>query len=65
MYPEYQVPFAHQIKKAINTPVIAVGLITEAQQAERILQAKQADAIGIARGILYDPRFGHGMQPLN
>ena len=57
VYPEYQVPFAHEIKKAINAPVIAVGLITEAQQAERILQAKQADAIGIARGILYDPRW--------
>ena len=57
VYPEYQVPFAHEIKKAINTPVIAVGLITDTQQAERILQAKQADAIGIARGMLYDPRW--------
>ncbi len=57
VYPEYQVNFAHEIKKAVNTPVIAVGLITEAAQAERILQARQADAIGIARGILYDPRW--------
>lgn len=37
--------------------MIAVGLITEAQQAERILETKQADAIGIAREILYDPRW--------
>ena len=38
-------------------PVIAVGLITTPQQAEGILQQAQADAIGIARGILYDPRW--------
>ncbi|WP_445346738.1 NADH:flavin oxidoreductase/NADH oxidase [Acinetobacter bohemicus] len=66
VYPEYQVPFAHEIKKAINTPVIAVGLITDTQQAERILQAKQADAIGIARGMLYDPRWPwHAAAELN
>lgn len=61
--PEYQVPFAHEIKKAINTPVIAVGLITDSQQAERILQA---DAIGIGRGMLYDPRWPwHAAADLN
>ena len=66
VYPEYQVPFSQEIKKALNIPVIAVGLITEAQQAERILQARQADAIGIARGILYDPRWPwHAAAELN
>lgn len=65
-YPEYQIPFAQEIKKSINIPVIAVGLITEPQQAERILQAQQADAIGIARGILYDPRWPwHAAAELN
>ena len=53
----FQVPFAEAIKKAVNIPVIAVGLITEAMQAEGILQYEQADAIGIARAILYDPRW--------
>jgi 2,4-dienoyl-CoA reductase-like NADH-dependent reductase (Old Yellow Enzyme family) len=53
----YQVPFAHAIKQAVNIPVIAVGLITEAQQAEHILQTGQADAIGLARAMLYDPRW--------
>lgn len=53
----YQVPFAQAIKQNINIPVIAVGLITEADQAEQILQAGQADAIGLARAILYDPRW--------
>ena len=53
----YQTPFAHAIKQAVKIPVIAVGLITEAMQAEGILQYQQADAIAIARAILYDPRW--------
>lgn len=53
----YQVPFATDIKKKIQIPVIAVGLITEAQQAEQILQMGGADAIGLARAMLYDPRW--------
>ena len=32
----YQVPFAHAIKQAVQIPVIAVGLITEAPQAEHL-----------------------------
>jgi 2,4-dienoyl-CoA reductase-like NADH-dependent reductase (Old Yellow Enzyme family) len=34
-----------------------VGLITEATQAEAILAEGRADAIALARGILYDPRW--------
>ncbi|WP_216936816.1 MULTISPECIES: NADH:flavin oxidoreductase/NADH oxidase [unclassified Acinetobacter] len=55
--PNYQVPFADAIKKVVNIPVIAVGLITEAEQAEDILHKGQADAIAIARAILYDPHW--------
>ena len=55
--PSYQVHFAEAIKKVVKTPVIAVGLITEAEQAENILQNEQADAIAIARAILYDPHW--------
>ncbi|MEB1609382.1 NADH:flavin oxidoreductase/NADH oxidase [Xanthomonas campestris pv. campestris] len=53
----YQIPFAQQIKAQVNTPVIGVGLITEPAQAEAILQDGQVDAIALARGILYDPRW--------
>lgn len=54
----YQVPFAKAIKDALQQmPVIAVGLITEPEQAEQILQDNEADAIALARGILYDPRW--------
>ena len=56
--PGYQVPFAAAIKaKKLRMPVIAVGLITEPEQAESILRHNQADAVGLARGILYDPRW--------
>ena len=55
--PGYQVSLAGAIKAQVATPVIAVGLITEPRQAETILAEGHADAIGIARGILYDPRW--------
>ncbi len=55
--PGYQVEFAQRIKKETGMPTIGVGLITEAQQAEDILQQGQADVIGLARAMLYDPRW--------
>ena len=55
--PGYQVPFAERIKAETGLTTIAVGLITEPQQAEDILQAGQADAIALARAMLYDPRW--------
>lgn len=55
--PGYQVSFAEAIKKTVSISVIAVGMITEAHQAEEILQKKQADIIAIARGFLNDPRW--------
>ncbi|WP_045738072.1 NADH:flavin oxidoreductase/NADH oxidase [Xanthomonas sp. MUS 060] len=55
--PGYQVPLAETLHRAVNMPVIAVGLITEPQQAEAILVEGRADAIALARGILYNPRW--------
>jgi len=55
--PGYQVPFADAIKREVAMPVIAVGLITEPGQAEAILAEARADAVALARGILYDPRW--------
>ncbi len=55
--PSYQVPLARQVKQAVNMPVIAVGLITDFQQAEAIVGTGDADIIALARGILYDPRW--------
>ena len=55
--PGYQTAFAAAIKRAIDRPIVAVGRITEAHQAETILQSGQADMIALARGMLYNPRW--------
>ncbi len=56
--PGYQVPFAQAIKEATGVTTIAVGLITEAKQAEDIVASGKADMVALARGMLYDPRWG-------
>src|SRR3974390_464555 len=55
--PSYQVPLARAIKSAISIPVVAVGLITEFEQAEAIVSTGDADFVALARGMLYDPRW--------
>ncbi|EJU13828.1 NADH:flavin oxidoreductase [Sphingomonas sp. LH128] len=55
--PNYQVPLARAVKQAVSIPVIAVGLITEPEQAEAIIATGDADMIGLARTVLYDPRW--------
>ena len=56
--PGYQVHFARQIRAACGLPTMAVGLITEPQQAEAILQSGDADLVALARAFLYQPRWG-------
>jgi len=55
--PGYQVPFAAAVKQATGLPTMAVGLITEARQAEDILASGKADMVALARAMLYDPRW--------
>lgn len=55
----YQVPFAKQIKSRTGILTGAVGLITESNQAEEILQKEEADLIFIGRELLRDPYFAH------
>ncbi len=57
MKPSYQLPFAEAIKEATGVTTIAVGLITETQQAEDIVATGKADLVALARGLLYDPRW--------
>ena len=56
--PGYQVPFADAVRAATGLTTIAVGLITRPAQAEEIIAAGQADMVALARGMLYDPRWG-------
>ena len=55
--PGYQVPFAEAVRKATGLTTIAVGLITEAKQAEEIVASGKADMVALARAMLYDPRW--------
>ena len=64
--PGYQVEFAERIKTEANILTGAVGLITNPQQADMILEKAQADIILIARESLRDPNFPlHAAQILN
>ena len=56
--PNYQVPFADQIKKETGILTAAVGLITEATQAEEIVASGKADLILFARESLRNPNLG-------
>lgn len=55
--PGYQVPFAEKVKKAVPIAVRAVGMIADAEQAERIVASGQADMVALARAFLDDPRW--------
>jgi len=55
--PNYQVGFAQAVRKATGLPTIAVGLITEAAQAEAIIASGQADCVALARGMLFNPHW--------
>jgi len=53
--PGYQVPFAERIRREADIPTGAVGLITEAAQANHIISEGQADCVLLARELLRDP----------
>jgi 2,4-dienoyl-CoA reductase-like NADH-dependent reductase (Old Yellow Enzyme family) len=53
--PGYQVPFAARIRREANVPTGAVGLITQASQADEIIRTGEADCVLLAREMLRDP----------
>jgi 2,4-dienoyl-CoA reductase-like NADH-dependent reductase (Old Yellow Enzyme family) len=53
--PGYQVPFAAAIRKEAGLPTGAVGMITDAHQAEQIISSGEADVVFLARAMLRDP----------
>lgn len=55
--PGYQVPFANSVKKQTGIMTGAVGLITQAMQAESIIANGEADIVIMARELLRDPYF--------
>jgi 2,4-dienoyl-CoA reductase-like NADH-dependent reductase (Old Yellow Enzyme family) len=55
--PAYQTPFAERIRRETGMCTGAVGLITEARQADEIVRSGQADIVLLAREMLRDPYF--------
>ena len=57
VHPGYQVPFASRIRREAGVATAAVGLITEAAQAEAIVANGDADLVLLARELLRNPRW--------
>ena len=53
--PGYQVPFAETIRRDVQIAIGAVGMITQARQAEEIIATGKADVVLLARELLRDP----------
>lgn len=63
--PHYQVPFASQIRREAAIPTAAVGLITDAHQADQIIRSDEADLVLLGRKLLNDPYWTlHAAQAL-
>lgn len=72
----FQVPFAHEIRKAAGIPTMAVGFLWDAAKCEQIIGDNDADMIALARELLDDPNWplhaagvlgadlDHGMWPI-
>jgi 2,4-dienoyl-CoA reductase-like NADH-dependent reductase (Old Yellow Enzyme family) len=55
--PGYQVPLSKSVHQASSAPTSAVGQITEAAQAEVILQSGEVEVVMMGRQLLRDPYF--------
>ncbi len=62
----FQVPLANEIKKSVDIKTMAVGVIVDPRQAEKILKTNQADLIAMGRELMYNPFWSlHAAQELN
>jgi len=55
--PGYQVSLAARVREGSGIATRAVGLIVDAEQAERIVAGGQADMVALARALLDNPRW--------
>lgn len=56
-YPGYQIALSEKIRSECGKPTITVGLITNAEMAEEILQNGRADLVALGRKLLRNPYF--------
>ena len=55
--PAYHAEASQRIRRAVDAPVSVAGLITEPVQAESLLVTGAADAVCLARALLWNPRW--------
>jgi 2,4-dienoyl-CoA reductase-like NADH-dependent reductase (Old Yellow Enzyme family) len=53
----YFVPQAYKIKKAVRTPIIGVGGITEAEYADKLVRDGKVDLVAVGRALWKDPKW--------
>lgn len=53
--PGWQIPFSDRIRREANIATAGVGLITEAEQANEIIESGKADIVLLARQMLREP----------
>ena len=53
----YFVPQAYEIKKAVRTPIIGVGGITEAEYADKLIRDGKVDLVAVGRALWSDPKW--------
>jgi 2,4-dienoyl-CoA reductase-like NADH-dependent reductase (Old Yellow Enzyme family) len=56
--PGYILPFATEVKKAIDAPICTVGLITTPEMANQVIESGTSDLISVSRAFMRDPYFG-------
>ncbi|HZD26867.1 MAG TPA: NADH:flavin oxidoreductase/NADH oxidase [Alphaproteobacteria bacterium] len=56
--PGYQVRFAERVRRETGIATMAVGMIREPRLADEIVARGQADMVALARGMMWDPRWG-------
>jgi len=57
--PGHQVPYAARVRSEAQVATMAVGLITEAQQANQVIVDGAADLVALGRALLDDPSFAY------
>jgi 2,4-dienoyl-CoA reductase-like NADH-dependent reductase (Old Yellow Enzyme family) len=55
--PGYLVPFARRVRTEAHIATMAVGLISDPDMANSVIEKGDADLVAMARGLLADPNF--------
>jgi NADPH2 dehydrogenase len=53
----YFIPQAYKIKKAVSTPVVGVGGITQAEYADKLVRDRKVDLVAVGRALWKDPKW--------